>query len=255
MTSSTALPTAMASGLPPKVRAVAAGGRRRPRPCPSRGRRPAGKPPPMPLAVATMSGVTPAHSWANSLPVRPMPRLHLVEEQQQAELVARPRAGPCRYSTEAARMPPSPCTGSTRMAAVSGLICGAQLVQVAERHLVEAFDVWARSPSDTSRCRRRRWSASVRPWNEPSTGDDAVALGIAEIVVILAHQLEAALDRLGARNCRRTPGPGRRRSPPTSRSASFSCPGTRIEIGGVPDLGGLLVQRRDQVRMAMARAP
>ena len=34
---------------------------------------PTGKPPPMPLAIAMMSGVMPAHSWANSLPVRPIP--------------------------------------------------------------------------------------------------------------------------------------------------------------------------------------
>jgi hypothetical protein len=34
---------------------------------------PSGKPPPMPLATIMMSGVTPAHSCANSRPVRPMP--------------------------------------------------------------------------------------------------------------------------------------------------------------------------------------
>ena len=48
--------------------------------------------------------------------------LHLVEDQQQPELVAdRPQA--LRDNRPpAARMPPSPCTGSTRIAAVSSLI-------------------------------------------------------------------------------------------------------------------------------------
>src|SRR5215472_4252279 len=72
ITSSTALATAMASGLPPKVlpwlpavRARAAFSLAR--------QAPTGNPPPSPLAVATMSGSMPAHSWAKSLPVRPMP--------------------------------------------------------------------------------------------------------------------------------------------------------------------------------------
>ena len=72
MTSSTALATAQASGLPPKVepwvpaimpdaaRAVAR-------------QAPIGKPPPSPLAMAAMSGRTPACSQASSVPVRPMP--------------------------------------------------------------------------------------------------------------------------------------------------------------------------------------
>ncbi len=47
-----------------------------------------GKPPPMPLAIAMMSGVTPAHSCAKNLPVRPTPDLDLVEDEQHAALVA-----------------------------------------------------------------------------------------------------------------------------------------------------------------------
>ena len=76
---------------------------------------PSGKPPPMPLAVATMSGLTPAHSCANSLPVRPMPHCTSSKNSSRPNSSATLRSA-CRYSRWSARMPPSPCTGSTRMA-------------------------------------------------------------------------------------------------------------------------------------------
>ena len=45
----------------------------RPRPRRVARQAPSGKPPPMPLAIAMMSGATPAHSCAKNLPVRPTP--------------------------------------------------------------------------------------------------------------------------------------------------------------------------------------
>ena len=49
---------------------------------------PSGMPLAMPLARQMMSGSTSQCSTANSLPVRPMPRLHLVGDQQDAVPVA-----------------------------------------------------------------------------------------------------------------------------------------------------------------------
>src|SRR6266852_33318 len=72
ITSSTALPAATASGLPPKVEPwlpatmpIAAFSVAR--------QAPIGMPLPSAFATAITSGATPAHSWANNLPVRPMP--------------------------------------------------------------------------------------------------------------------------------------------------------------------------------------
>ena len=80
---------------------------------------PSGKPPPMPLATAMMSGATPAHSWAKSLPVRPMP--HWISSSTSrspcaSQISRRPRS----VSGGSTRMPPSPWIGSMRIAAVSG---------------------------------------------------------------------------------------------------------------------------------------
>ena len=70
--SSTALPTAIASGLPPKVEPWLPGANAAATAAVAR-QAPIGKPPPRPLAIAITSGVTPTHSCANSRPVRPMP--------------------------------------------------------------------------------------------------------------------------------------------------------------------------------------
>ena len=64
--------TAEASAVPPKVLAWLPGVRCIPT-CSVASMAPMGKPLASALAELMMSGVTPSHSWAQSLPVRPMP--------------------------------------------------------------------------------------------------------------------------------------------------------------------------------------
>ena len=80
---------------------------------------PTGKPPPRALATAMMSGAMPAHSWAHSLPVRPMPHW------TSSKMISTPVSSAIwriqrRSSSGVARQPPSPCTGSRMIAAVLG---------------------------------------------------------------------------------------------------------------------------------------
>lgn len=108
----------MARGLPPKVEpwaptvmplAASAVDRQAPM----------GKPPPRALATAMMSGVMPAHSWAHSLPVRPMPHWtssKMIKTPYWSAISRIQR----RSSSGVARQPPSPCTGSRMIAAVVG---------------------------------------------------------------------------------------------------------------------------------------
>ena len=125
-----------------------------------------GKPPAMPLAMLITSGVMPAHSCANSLPVRPMP--HCTSSMPRispnsSQAARRPR----RKSSDAGRMPPSPCTGSTMTPAVSG--------PMASRSAFRLLNGTWSKPSTSGPNPARYFLlpvaasiASVRPWNAPS---------------------------------------------------------------------------------------
>ena len=80
---------------------------------------PIGKPPPSALASAMMSGVDAELLIGEQFAGAADAGLHLVEHQQQAVLVAQ-LAQRRRNAGGTTRTPPSPCTGSIRMAAVSG---------------------------------------------------------------------------------------------------------------------------------------
>ena len=82
---------------------------------------PSGKPPPMPLAIAMMSGVMPAYSWANKRAGAADAGLHFVEDEQQSVLVAQLAKAVRGIAAEQRATPPSPCTGSIMMAAVSAV--------------------------------------------------------------------------------------------------------------------------------------
>ena len=101
---------------------------------------PIGKPPPMPLAIAMMSGVMPDHSWAKSLPVRPMPLW------TSSKISSRP------CSSQSSRRPRRNCG----------------------RHGADAALALDRLDQDRGRLRRRsppsapRWSPKGT-WSKPST--------------------------------------------------------------------------------------
>ena len=75
---------AQANGLPPKVLAWEPGPQSRSSACQTV--TPSGRPEAIPLAMHTTSGTMPDSMKPNILPVRPMPRLHLVADQLDAVL-------------------------------------------------------------------------------------------------------------------------------------------------------------------------
>ena len=129
-------------------------------------------------------------------PSRPMPVCTSSKREQQAVLVAERRERP-EELRPAERTPPSPCTGSIRMPAVSGPI--ARLTAS-----MSPSGTWSK-PSiigpKPSRCfavlgrGQRRQRAAVEAAFE---GDDAIALGMAVRRLVLAHHLDDAFHRLGA---------------------------------------------------------
>ncbi len=95
----------------------------------------------MPFAIAMMSGLMPAHSWANSLPVRPTPVLHFIDDQKQAVLSGQLLTAR-RNSLPGTRTPPSPWTGSIMIAAVSGPIAALVASRSPSSIMVEARGLW-----------------------------------------------------------------------------------------------------------------
>ena len=246
-TSSTALPTAMASGLPPKVvpwlpavmpRAASAVARQTP----------SGKPPPMPLAALMMSGATPDHSWANSLPVRPTP-------VWTSSMMSR---RPC--SSQSARRPRRHCGGTDADAALA----------------LDRLDQDARPspgrwrPAGPRGRRSGTWSkpstfgpkpsmyfcwppaamvASVRPWKAPSKVMIRKRSGWPSGRVVLARHLDGGLVGLGARigeegHVRE----GRVHEAPAQPLALRDLE----QVRGVPELLRLRGQGLDEVRMGVA---
>ena len=241
------MPAAIASGLPPKVEpwvpgvmplaasAVASTA-------------PIGKPRAEPLGQRHDVGRHAELLIAEQLAEPADAGLHLVEREQQAVLVAELRAAPGRTAAAPMRTPPSPCTGSIRMPAVSGVI--ARLTA-------------SRSPSGTwskpsiagpkpSRCflfLAAASVASVRPWNAAFEGDDAVALGMAVRRLVLAHHLDDAFHRLGAGIGEEHHVGEAHGAQPVGQPLAL---GNAVEVGDVDDLLGLLGDRLDQMRMRMA---
>ena len=118
--SSTLIPTEQANGFPPYVEpcvpaviplAADVLARTAPR----------GNPPPMPLATIAISGSIPDHSYANSLPVRPIPHWTSSTTNNISCLSHKSRK-PFKHWSGKRRIPPSPCMGSIRIAAVFSLI-------------------------------------------------------------------------------------------------------------------------------------
>ena len=120
--------------------------------------------------------------------------------------------------------------------------------EIAMRHLVEAvqrrpetFEIFCRA----GRGQRAQGAAVERALE----GDEAIALGMALGGVIAARDLDRAFHRFGAGIAEEH----------QIRKALFAQPrrelvavGRLEQVRHVPEFGGLLLQRRDQMRMAMA---
>ena len=144
--------------------------------------------------------------------------------------------------------PPSPWIGSIRMAAVSLADRRLDLRDVAERHAVEAgqngpetFEMLLLATGGDGRHR-----AAVKGALE---GDDPVALGLATPVVEPARHLDRALQRLGA-GIAEERGVGERMRDQALGQALLRL--DAVEIGAVPELLGLGLEHRHQVRMGVA---
>ena len=245
--SRTALPTAMASGLPPKVEPWVPGVMPLAASAVAR-QAPSGKPPPMPLASAMMSGVDARPFIGEELAGAADAGLHLVEDEQQAVLVAE-RA---ELAQELAGDEADAALALDRLDHDRrGLGPDRRLdrLEVAERHLVEALGGGPK-PSRYFGLPVAASVASVRPWKAPGEGDDARALGMAADELIAPRRLDGALDRFGA---------GIAEEDLVGEGLAHELGGERlllgnaVEVGDVPELAGLLGQRLDQRRMGVAQ--
>ena len=178
-----------------------------------------------------MSGVTPAHSCAKKRPVRPMP----------VWISSKISSSPCS-SQSAAQV--AQLLGRHRADAAlaldrldqdrRGLRADRRLerLEVAERHLVEAFDLRPKA-FEVFRLAaggERRQRAAVEGALE---GDDAKALGPAVHIVIAARRLDGAFDRLGAGIAEEhAVGEGRR----DELLAELALAGNLEDVGDVPEL-------------------
>ena len=193
---------------------------------------PTGKPPPSAFAmrhdVGRDAGVLIGEQLAGAADAG----LHFVEDQQAGRArrtVCAMRAGNACGTT---RTPPSPMTGSIRMAAVSGPMA----FLVASR---SANGTWSK-PGDrrteaveiflVAGGGERGQRAAVERAFE---GDDAVALRLAVGRLIFARHLDRALDRLGA-GIPEEHGVGEgRRAQPLGQPFAFR---NAVQIRDVPDL-------------------
>ena len=174
--------------------------------------------------------------------------LHLVEQQEQPELVA----------DRAQATQELDIGGADAALALNrldhdrrrlGADRGAQLVHVAEGDLVEA----ARGRPEAFQVLGipgRREGGQGPPVEGARAGDDARALRPPGVVMILARHLDHALDRLGARVAEEDPVREAVRAEALGQAPRL---GDLVEIGDVPELLRLRGQGRDHVRMGMAQ--
>ena len=173
--------------------------------------------------------------------------LHLVENQQQAVLVAQlAQAAQAlrRHRTHAA-------LALDRLDQDGGGLGTDGRLQrgmITERHLVEALDLRAEAFKILllAAGRDRGQRAAVEGAFE---SDDAETFGVAPDRVILAGHLDRAFERLGTRiGEEHLVGEGGIGQPP---GQSFAL-GDPVEVRCVPDLGGLLGEPGHEVRVGMA---
>ena len=177
-----------------------------------------------------------------------VPRLHFVEPKQDAEFVgdgpqafqipvgSRPDAAFAlhRFDQDAGRLRPDG---------------GPHLVEIAEGDAVETLDDGAEALQMlflAAGGQRRQGAAMKGAFGD----DDAVALGMAGLVVILAHQLDDAFHRLGARIAKED-GVGKAVCDEPLGHLFLSR--DAVQVGAVPQLSGLRLQGGDQMRVRVTK--
>ena len=194
-----------------------------------------------------MSGVDTGALIGEQPPGAPETGLHLVEDQQQAVLVAQL----AQAAQEGRRRNAHAALALDRLDQDGGGLRPDGLldrIEIAERDLVEALDRGAEAFEILLVAGRRdgRERAAVEGALE---GDDAVALGLARRRLIFARHLDRAFERLGA-GIREEHRVGKARlAQPIGQPLAFR---NAVQIRDVPDLLGLLGERLDQMRMGMA---
>ena len=247
ITSTTAFATAQASGLPPKVEpcvpAVMPDAA-----CAVARQAPTGNPPPSPLAIVAMSGLTPACSQASSVPVRPMP----------AWISSRTSSRPCsshRLAGRAgtARRQPDAALALDRLDQDGGGFRPDRRphgIEIAERDDVEAGQERVEALDHLLAADRR--DAGHGPAVECTLeGDDAVSLGRPAGPEMATGHFDRRLDRLGAGIADEYGVRERRGHQPVGELLQF---GDLEQVRDVPELARLLGQCRHQPRMGVTQA-
>ncbi len=194
-----------------------------------------------------MSGVTPKCLVREEVAGPAHAALHLVEDEEDVVPVAERRASPRGRPWEWALRPlrPDRLDHDRRRLLGDG---GLERVVVAERDMVEALEQRREAVGQAVAAGGRdgRHGAAVKAALE---GDDAVALGLAAAKVEAPRHLDAGFHRLGAGIAHEHGlGEGMRHQPVGEALQLLDAE----EVGDMPEPGRLLLQRLDQMRVAMA---
>ena len=120
-------------------------------------------------------------------------------------------------------------------------------LEIAERNLVETLRDRAKAIEVllVAAGGERRQRAAVERSLERN---DAISVGMARCRVVFARHLDGALHRFGTGIAKEHQIGKRGRAQPIGQALGL---GDAVEVGDVPDLLGLLVQRRQETRMRM----
>ena len=125
------------------------------------------------------------------------------------------------------RTPPSPCSGSTMIAAVEAVTAARERGRIVGRHERHVREAAARTARGSARPTSPTATPIVRPWNECSNATKPGARRALRVPVA-ARELQARLDGLGAAVAEERARQAGERS--TSRAASSPCSGWKYRF-------------------------